>query len=598
MKHSAGPKSPATETPVTAAPKAAHPAPELSGYDLISRTARARMAGLTMGIAPSALSEAFEDWAKHLVAAPGKRLELAHLAYLDAVSLAGYAARCGGKNAPESCIQPQPQDSRFEGEAWRKWPFNLMAQSFLAQEKWWHTAMTGIPGVTDAHANVADFVTRQMLDMMAPANFPLTNPEVLTATFAQGGQNLVRGGALLAADVLRNLRHEKPPEVEAFQVGRDLAVTPGKVVFRNRLIELIQYAPTTDTVQPEPVLIVPAWIMKYYILDLSPQNSFVKFLVGQGFTVYMISWLNPGKADRNLSMEDYRSLGVMAATDAVERITGADRIHAVGYCLGGTLLSIAAAAMGRDGDERFKTLTLLAAQTDFTEAGELTLFINEAQVTYLEDMMWKQGYLSTEQMGGAFRLLRSADLIWSKNVHDYLMGELVRMFDLLAWNADGTRLPATMHSQYLRWLFLNNDLAAEHYHVGDRPVTVSNIGAPMFVVGTEDDHVAPWKSVYKIHLMADTDVTFVLTSGGHNAGIVSEPGHAHRHFRMATTKANAAFVEDHDWMDATPAQEGSWWLALSDWLKARSGAPVTPPPMGAKGEKPLCDAPGTYVLQP
>lgn len=566
-------------------------------YEVMNRTARSSMAALTLGIAPTALTAAFHDWAVHLASAPGKQLELAHQALNDVAAITSYATRCGIGAKPGACIQPRPQDRRFESAAWQKWPFNVMAQSFLAQERWWSAAMTDVPGETTAHERVADFVVRQALDTLSPSNFLLTNPEVQDATLAQGGQNLLRGAARFVDDVSRLLSHKKPPEIEAFQIGRDLAITPGKVVFRNRLIELIQYSATTATVRPEPVLIVPAWIMKYYILDLSPHNSFVKYLVGQGFTVFMISWLNPSEADRDLSMEDYRSLGVMAASDAIAAITGAPQMHAIGYCLGGTLLSISAAALGRDGDDRFKSVTLLAAQTDFTEAGELTLFINEAQVSYLEDMMWKQGYLSTDQMGGTFRLLRSADLIWSKNVRAYLMGEPMPVFDLLVWNADGTRLPATMHSQYLRRLFLKNELAEGRYHVGMRPVTVSDIRAPLFVVGTEDDHVAPWKSVYKIHLMADTDVTFVLTSGGHNVGIVSEPGSKNRHYRIATTTAEASYREDEDWLLETSSQDGSWWVALSDWLKAQSGVPVAPPLMGGKRFRPLCDAPGTYVMQ-
>jgi polyhydroxyalkanoate synthase subunit PhaC len=574
------------------------PAPETNIYEVMNHTARSRMASLTLGIAPTAVVAAFHDWAAQLACAPGKQLELAHQAFADAIGLAGLALRSATGSAPEPFIRPQTQDHRFDDARWQNWPFNLMAQGFLAQEKWWSAALTDVPGETGAHERVADFVARQVLDTVSPANFPATNPEVLAATIAQGGLNLVRGASLLAADLTRGLTHQKSPEVEAFEVGRDLAVTPGKVVFRNRLIELIQYAPTTDMVRPEPVLVVPAWIMKYYILDLSPANSFVKFLVSQGFTVFMISWLNPDAADRDLSMDDYRNLGVMAAVDTIEAFTGSRQIHGVGYCLGGTLLAIAAAAMGRDGDERLKTTTLLAAQTDFTEAGELTLFINEAQVSYLEDMMWSQGYLSTDQMGGTFRLLRSADLIWSKNVRNYLMGEPLRMTDLFAWNADGTRLPATMHSQYLRRLFLKNELAEGRYHVGDKPVTVSNIRTPMFVVGTEDDHVAPWKSVYKIHLMADTAVTFVLTSGGHNAGIISEPGHENRHFRISTTDIDTPYREDHDWLAEQPVQDGSWWEALAARLNARSAALSVPPPMGRSGVGPLCDAPGTYVMQP
>ncbi len=568
-------------------------------YDLLNKTSHVAMARMTLGISPAALAMAYFDWAAHLATAPGKQMELAEKAHTKFWRLAGYVSRCMKEDCPECCIEPLPQDHRFRNEAWQKWPFNVMYQSFLLQQQWWHNAMTGVPGMSRKNERIMAFLARQILDVVAPSNSPFTNPEVLRATMAQGGLNLLRGASNFLEDVRAYYTKAPPRGLEAFQVGRDLATTSGKVVYRNRLIELIQYEPTTEKVHPEPILIVPAWIMKYYILDLSPHNSFVRYLVGQGFTVFMISWLNPGKEDRDLSMEDYRRLGVMDALDAVQTITGAKRVHALGYCLGGTLLAIAAAAMGRDGDARLATVSFLAAQTDFTEAGELTLFITESQVSFLEDMMWDQGYLSTEQMGGAFRLLRSVDLIWSRNVHDYLMGERMPMFDLLAWNADGTRLPYTMHSQYLRKLFLNNDLAEGRYEVEGKPVVVSDIRAPILAVGTEEDHVAPWKSVYQFHRLADTDVTFILTNRGHNAGIVSEPGHPGRHFRMATTPHGAPFKDPDDWFEENAPQDGSWWEAFSAWLKARSGPLGEPPPMGRKRGPyaPICDAPGTYVMQ-
>jgi polyhydroxyalkanoate synthase len=383
---------------------------------------------------------------------------------------------------------------------------------------------------------------------------------------------------------------------EAYEPGVNLAATPGKVVFRNRLIELIQYTPTTGTVRPEPLLIVPAWIMKYYILDLSAHNSMVRYLVDQGFTVFMISWKNPDAEDRDLTLNDYRQLGVMAALDAIAAIVPGPRVHAIGYCLGGTLLSIAAAAMARDEDDRLASVTLLAAQTDFTEAGELTLFINESQLAFLEDMMWEQGYLDSTQMAGAFQLLRSNDLVWSRLVHDYLMGERATINDMMAWNADTTRMPYRMHSEYLRRLFLDNDLAEGRYTVDGRPIAIQDIRAPIFAVGTETDHVAPWKSVYKINLLADVDVTFVLTKGGHNAGIVSEPGHDHRHYRIATRPASGRHIPADDWLTMTPRRDGSWWPALADWLAGHSGAPVAPPSLGLPAmQGMLADAPGSYI---
>lgn len=397
----------------------------------------------------------------------------------------------------------------------------------------------------------------------------------------------------------RAMMGKKPEGAEAFEVGRNVATTPGKIVYRNRLIELIQYTPTTNEVWAEPILIIPAWIMKYYILDLSPSNSLVKYLVDRGHTVFMISWKNPGPEDRDLGMDDYRTLGVMNALKAISAILPECKIHAVGYCLGGTLLSIAAATMARDGDNRLKSVTLFAAETDFTEAGELMLFIDESQVDYIEDMMWDKGYLEAKQMAGAFQLLRSNDLIWSRIVQHYLLGEPEPMIDLMAWNADATRMPYRMHSEYLRSLFLNNDLAEGRYEVDGRPITVTDIRVPIFAVGTERDHVAPWRSVHKIHLLSDTDVDFVLTSGGHNAGVVSEPGHPNRHYRIATKRAVDKYIDPETWQAVTTKREGSWWPAWQIWLEEHSSSRVPPPSLGApkQGYPPLDDAPGTYVLE-
>jgi polyhydroxyalkanoate synthase len=571
--------------------------PHLPRYDKLDRLLHAGQARLTAGISPVAVGAAWADWLLHLANAPGRRLELAQLAQQQALQLALHWLR--GSSGAAAVPFASADDPRFAGADWRQPPFELLAQAFLAMQTWWDAATTGVRGVTAQHERQVRFMARNTLDRWSPSNFPWSNPEVLARTLREAGLNLVRGAAFLAEDLERELAGAPPVGSEAFAVGRDLAITPGEVVLRNELIELIQYRPSTASVHPEPLLIVPAWIMKYYILDLRPENSFVRFLVDQGYTVFMISWRNPGPELADTSFDDYRRRGVLAALDAIARILPERRVHALGYCLGGTMLAIAAAALARDGDARLASLVLLAAQTDFSEAGELMLFIDESELAYLEDMMWEQGYLGTAQMAGAFKLLRSSDLIWSRMVRQYLLGEREPMIDLTAWNADGTRLPAKMHGQYLRALFLENRLSRGRYAVDGRAIALSDIRAPILAVGTERDHIAPWQSVYKVRLLTDTEVTFVLASGGHNAGIVSEPGRPGRRFRMRTMAAADPYEPPELWAVNAPVREGSWWPALVAWLEARSGAPAAPPPLGAPdlGLPPLAPAPGRYVLE-
>lgn len=557
------------------------------------------MSRFTLGVSPIGLSEAYFDWLIHLWGSPGKQLQLWNEALGNSNKLLTYAAQCACHDPPGAppCIAPLPNDKRFSRQAWQTFPFNVVHQAFLLNQHWWHTATTGVRGVSEHHARVTEFVFRQLLDMVAPSNFLATNPEIQSRTQVDGGQNLVRGFQNFLEDWGDALDGRKPSGMDAFKIGRDLATTPGKVIYRNRLIELIQYEPTTRQVRPEPMLFVPAWIMKYYILDLSPQNSLVRYLRDQGFTVFMVSWKNPGAEDRDLGFEDYINLGIADALDVIQRIAPAQKIHGAGYCLGGTLLSMAAAAMARDEDDRLKTFSLFAAQTDFSEAGELTLFTSESQVAFLEDMMWEQGYLDAGHMAGAFQMLRSSDLIWSRIIRDYLMGERQPVFDLMAWNADTTRMPFRMHSQYLRQLFLDNDLAEGRFSVGGQPVALSDIRQPIFVVGTETDHVSPWRSVFKLNLLTDTELTFLLTSGGHNAGIVSEPGHAGRCYRLSTKLQTDRFVDPDSWMAKTAVHSGSWWPEWASWLAARSGDPQLPPQLGSADDRPTADAPGAYVLQ-
>ena len=563
--------------------------------------ARAVQAAASASISPQSLLLAWTDWASHLASSPGKQSELMSLAAEQASALAGYLRKCllAGTGEARDCIETPVQDRRFAAPEWRHWPFNLLHQVFLLNQQWWSQATHGVSGVDKHHENVVAFAARQWLDMLSPGNHLLTNPEALARTVAEDGANLQRGLAHLLDDIERSLAKLPPAGAEAFVVGRDVAATPGKVVLRNQLMELIQYAPSTETVHPEPVLVIPAWIMKYYILDLSPHNSLIKYLVGQGYTVFCISWKNPGQAERDLGMDEYLEQGFHAALQAVNAIVPKRKVHATGYCLGGTLLAIAAAAMARDGDERLASLSLFTAQTDFSEPGELGLFIDESQVSMLEAQMAEAGYLRGDQMAGAFQMLRSYDLLWSKMVQEYLLGDRRPMNDLMAWNADLTRMPAKMHSQYLRRLFLDDDLSEGRYPVGGRPVSLGDIGLPTFAVGTLTDHVAPWRSVYKLHYLTPTEITFALTSGGHNAGIVSEPGRPRRSYRIGTRAAGASYVPPDRWLEQTPVQDGSWWPAWIAWLQERSGTPVKPPAIGApsKGYKPQYAAPGHYVLE-
>ena len=562
----------------------------------MDRAFKANLARMTFGITPAGLANIWFDWMSHLSISPGKQIELVEKAARKSARFARYAGHLALRPDTPPCIEPLPHDKRFSHPGWKHWPYNLIYQSFLLNQQWWYCATTNIDGLSPATEEVLFFTARQLLDRVAPSNFPWLNPEVAQATLTSGGMNLFQGWQNLIEDWERSVTGRKPVGAEAYEVGKNLAVTPGKVVYRNRLMELIQYTPTTDEVYAEPVLIVPAWIMKYYILDLSQSNSLVKYLVDQGHTVFMISWRNPTSEYRDMGMRDYRQLGPMAALDAIGSIVPNTKVHTVGYSLGGTLMSIAAAAMARDRDDRLASLTTFAGQVDFTEAGELMMFIGESQVSYLEDMMWDTGYLDGGQMAGAFQLLRSNDLIWSRVVHEYLLGKRQPMNDLMAWNADLTRMPYRMHSEYLRRLFLNNELSRGMFRVDGRSIVISDIRVPIFAVGTVKDHVAPWRSVYKIHLLADTDeVTFLLTSGGHNAGIVSEPGHPRRTYQMRTHHERDAYIDPETWQRSVPKEKGSWWPAWQSWLAERSSGKVAPPEMGAKGYAALCDAPGSYV---
>ena len=575
----------------------------------LDESVHAMLARASQGLSPISLALANADWAWHLAASPGRQMLLAQRA-LD-LSLQAW----------QNTTQPQDgeseKDARFADPGWRQWPFSAFKEGFKACDAWWHEAAE-LDGMERHHQHMVRFFARQSLDALSPSNWGWTNPEVLRQARESQGSSLIEGLRHMGEDVLEQTlaRPDASPQALAplpYAVGRDVAVTPGKVVYRNDLIELIRYTPTTDKVYPEPLLIVPSCIMKYYILDLSPGNSMVRYLVGQGYTVYIISWRNPEARDRDLGMRDYLHTGVMDAMAAVRSQTGAPRIHALGYCLGGTFLAIVAAALARaraaqpaaTGGRRGRTaaaaqlpelatVILLAAQTDFSEPGELGVFIDDDQIKTLRERMARTGYLSGRRMAGSFQFLNSRDLVWSRATRRYLLGQDEVGNDLMRWNADTTRLPARMHSEYLSSLFLNNALASGHYRVDGEGVALRDIDAPLFVVGTVRDHVSPWRSVYKIRLLADAPITFVLAAGGHNAGIVSEPGHPRRSYQIASSTAGDEWIDPDAWQASTPVLEGSWWTALHEWLRGRSGAPVAARPIDPATV--LCDAPGQYVM--
>lgn len=539
------------------------------------------IAGLTGGLDPIAFALALGDWAMHLGLSAGKQQTLLNMvtqSWADAARQAHEAA----------------EDDRLKADSWSHWPFSFYRDSYLMARRFWHCATTDVQGTEQHHLDMVSFAARQWLEAISPANFAATNPQVITKTLESKGMNLIQGLLNAQNDGVRYWLGDTSSE--QFKPGEQVAVTPGNVVLRNDLIELIQYAPQTDSVYKEPILIVPAWIMKYYILDLSPHNSLVQYLLSQGHTVFMISWKNPQQRDHDKSFEDYMKLGVDAAVTEMSSRFANTPINAVGYCLGGTLLSATAAWYARENRKVFNTVTLFAAQVDFEQAGELRLFIDDSQLAMLDAVMQQKGYLDKSNMAGTFTLLRANYLLWSRWVNEYLLGEQQRNNDLLAWNKDATRMPARMHSEYLHQCYLHNALARNAMVVDNRPIALSDISTDWFVVGTTKDHVAPWRSVYNIHNYAKGDITFLLTNGGHNAGIISEPGHPHRFYQVHTHKKEDTYLSPQAWLDKVPLNEGSWWPVWEQWLvqhnsEQRVAAPASP----------ICSldaAPGEYVLMP
>ncbi|MBI5256709.1 MAG: polyhydroxyalkanoic acid synthase [Burkholderiales bacterium] len=555
----------------------------------------AHAAPLTAGLSPISLSLAFADWAMHLATQPAQSMRLAMAAQRGAYDWWANSLTQQGNGVADG------EDLRFSHPAWHQWPYAPVVRAYRGAEAWWRDA-TSLRGMSPHHQEMARVFARQWLDTLSPANAGLANPEVMQRTLERQGGNLVDGlsNAMNEWRARQGLKPVEPPE-RPFQPGVDVAITPGQVVHRNALVELIQYEPTTKHVQAEPVFIVPSWINKYYILDLSPHNSMVRWLVSQGHTVFIVSWRNPDEGDALLTMEDYLHLGVFDSLAVIAQRVPGEAVHACGYCLGGTLLSVGAAALART--ERIAhaellpalaSLTLLAAETDFSEPGEMGVLIDESQVSMLEDMMAERGFLTGPQMGGSFQFLHSRELVWSAKLRELWLGERLRPSDLTAWNTDVTRMPAAMHSEYLRRCYLRNEIAEARYPVEGKPVALSDIRQPMFVVGTEKDHVSPWKSVYKLHHLTDTALTFVLTNGGHNAGIVSEPGHHNRHYAQHTRRSGDTWIDPATWQQKAHRHEGSWWPAWHAWLLAHGSHRQVPARAVDQG---LYAAPGQHVMQ-
>ena len=564
--------------------------------ETLDHEVRSAIAKITGGLSPVELGKAYFDWLAHLSISPGKREQLRKNLQQKLMELATFAtAQVALKDdAPRASLKNTP----FSDEAWQKPPFNLLAKTYLSVRELAMQATENVPGAERGSLQLVNFLNTQILEALSPANFPMTNPDVIAATKEEKGQNLVRGLELYRRDLEQSTQKNPKPDMGEFKVGVNLAVTPGKVIYQNRLMELIQYTPKTSTVAREPVLFVPAWVMKYYIMDLSPRNSMVNYLLEQGKTVFMISWKNPQEEDREVAMEDYLNEGFMQAVQAVKTIVPDTRINMVGYCIGGTLLAIGAATLAREDDDIINSLTLFAAQVDFTESGEIKQLLNSSQLAFLESHMWTDGYLPSQMMGASFKSLRPREQVWNNYINRYYLGKETPPIDLMAWNADGTRMPYRMHSRYLRELYMENRLAECRFEVNGRPVSLLDIRAPFFVVGTRADHIAPWKSVYKINRLTRAPVTFLLTSGGHNAGIISGPVHPRRSYQMATQRPDDKYIDPDSWAESQPVQPGSWWPAWDNWLTEHSAGERKPPATGAprKGYKVLRDAPGEYVL--
>jgi polyhydroxyalkanoate synthase len=497
----------------------------------------------------------------------------------------------------EPVAEPARGDKRFNDPAWKdEVVFDYLKQSYLLTARWLQGTIKEVEGVDEKTARKVDFYTRQFIDAVSPSNFAMTNPQVVKATVESKGENLLKGLQNLLGDLERGKGNLliRQTDMDAFKVGGNVATTPGKVVYQNDIMQLIQYAPSTEEVYEVPLLIVPPWINKFYILDLKPENSFIKWATEQGYTVFVVSWVNPDERLSKMVFEDYMNQGPLAALDAIEKATGQRRASAIGYCIGGTLMAATLAYMAARNDDRIVACTFFTAQVDFSEPGELGVFIDEDQLASVEEMMGKKGYLEGSEMATTFNMLRANDLIWSFVVNNYLMGKDPFPFDLLFWNADATRMPAAMHSYYLRNMYQKNLLSQPGGIVLDNvPIDLRNIRIPVYIQAGKEDHIAPVRSVYKATQLFSGPVRFMLAGSGHIAGVVNPPRNKkYQHWLNETDKNPPTLAE---WQAGAKEFPGSWWNDWDKWLSALSGPKVPARVPGTAGLPAIEDAPGSYV---
>ncbi len=544
---------------------------------------------------PLNIGSAFLEMTAKMMSDPAKLVEANLSLWQDYMALWQNTARRLLGEPSEPIAKPDPTDRRFKDEMWEENEiFDFIKQSYLLSARWVQGVVNNIDGLDEHVAQKVDFYTRQYVDAMAPSNFVLTNPEVLRTTIETGGENLIKGLNNLLDDLERGKGRFsiKMTDYDAFRVGENIAVTPGKVVYQNALMQLVQYTPTTPTVFEKPLLIIPPWINKYYILDLRPKNSFIKWAVDQGHTVFVISWVNPDEHLAAKTFGDYMKEGPLAALDAIEQATGQREADVIGYCLGGTLLSCTLAYMAATNDHRILSATLFTTMTDFHEPGELGVFIDEEQLTNLEERMSEHGYLDGRDMAMTFNMLRANDLIWSFVVNNYLLGKDPFPFDLLYWNSDSTRMPAAMHSFYLRKMYQENQLVVPGaIELEGVPIDLGRIKTPVYMLSTREDHIAPWKSTYSLTQRVAGPVRFVLAASGHIAGVVNPPAATKYCFWTNTRKPK----NPDSWLAGAHQEEGSWWPDWNKWVGKYAGKQVPARQPGEGGLPALDDAPGSYV---